>query len=74
MKPFIKNAILLVSILLPTFITGQNLEVGNIYYHIIDGHAIVTSGTYPYYGDVAIPDSICHNDSVFPVVLRIANE
>ena len=44
MKPFIKNAILLVSILLPTFITGQNLEVGNIYYHIIDGHAIVTSG------------------------------
>jgi len=32
MKPFIKNAILLVSILLPTFITGQNLEVGNIYY------------------------------------------
>ncbi len=68
MKPFIKNAILLVSILLPTFITGQNLEVGNIYYHIIDGHAIVISGTYPYYGDVAIPDSICHNDNVFPVV------
>ena len=68
MKPFIKNAILLLTILLPTSITGQNLEVGNIYYHIIDGHAIVTSGTYPYYGDVAIPDSICHNDSVFPVV------
>ena len=68
MKPFIKSAILLLSILLPTSITGQNLEVGNIYYHIIDGHAIVTSGTYPYYGDVAIPDSICHNDSVFPVV------
>ena len=68
MKPFIKNAILLLTILLPTSITGQNLEVGSIYYRIVDGHAIVTSGTYPYYGDVSIPDSICHNDSVFPVV------
>ena len=68
MKAFIKNVILLLTILLPTSITGQNLEVGNIYYRIVDGHAIVTSGAYPYYGDVAIPDSICHNDSVFPVV------
>ena len=68
MKLFIQNAILLLTILLPASITGQNLEVGSIYYRIIDGHAIVISGIYPYYGDVAIPDSICHNDSVFPVV------
>lgn len=67
MKAFIINVILLLTILLPTSITGQNLEVGNIYYRIVDGHAIVTSGAYPYYGDVAIPDSICHNDNVYPV-------
>ena len=68
MKPLIKYAILLLTFLLPATITGQSLEVGNIYYHIAGGHAVVTSGTYPYYGDVAIPESICHNDSVYPVV------
>ena len=68
MKPFIKNAILLLFFMLPVSIVGQNLEIGNVYYRIVGGHAMVTSGTYPYYGDVDIPDSICHNDSVYPVV------
>ena len=67
MNQFIKNAILLLSFLLPTTLAAQDLEIDNIYYHIAGDHAIVTSGTYPYYGDVTIPDSICHNDHVYPV-------
>ena len=46
---------------------AQDLEVGDICYHINSDHAIVIAGSYPYSGDVAIPATISHNDRVYPV-------
>lgn len=57
----------ILTILLPTSMVAQNLELDGIYYNIDSVQAIVTSGSYPYHGDVAIPASITCNGKVLPV-------
>ena len=58
---------LLLALLSPVTIGAVELEVNNIYYRINGDHAVVTSGIYPYMGDVAIPDSIVHDGQSYPV-------
>ena len=67
MRHFIKHTIVLLSFLLPATTMGQVLEIDNIYFRIDSGRAIVTSGMYPYVGDVNIPETISHDDNVYPI-------
>ena len=63
----VRLVLLLLTILLPTSIMAQKLEVDGIYYNIDSVQAIVTTGDYPYCGDVTIPATITHDDKVYPV-------
>ena len=54
-------------IALPVIAMAQVVEVGSIYYHLDGDHAIVTAGSFPYSGDVAIPAVISHNGTDYPV-------
>ena len=58
---------MILAILLPATAIAQDIEAGNIYYHINGNHAIVIAGSYPYSGDVVIPDTISHNGLDYPV-------
>ena len=66
MKRLIIYLALLVSIILPVTLMAQNQEVDGICYRIAGGHAVVTGG-YPYDGDVAIPETVTLNATVYPV-------
>ena len=66
MKQFLKTAMIL-ALLVPVTGIAQDLEVGDIYYHINGDHAIVIAGNYPYSGDVVIPARISHNDVDYSV-------
>ena len=67
MKLFDHMTMLMLALLLSATAIAQDLEIGGIYYHIADGHADVTSGNYPYSGDVVIPAAITHGETVYPV-------
>lgn len=67
MKRFIINATFLLMLLLPDIAMAQDFELGCINYHIDGDHAIVTSGSYPYSGDVVIPTNVFFNGIDYPV-------
>ena len=67
MKHLLIQSALLLAIVLPAAMGAQDIEADYIYYHIKNGQAIVSSGHYPYIGEVNIPASITHNDVVYPV-------
>ena len=58
---------LLISIL-PLTASGYDFEVDGIYYNVKDGEAEVTcNGTRCYSGDIVIPESVTHEDTVYQV-------
>ena len=67
MKQKFFKAALILAFALPATTMAQDLEVGDIYYHINSDHAVVIAGSYPYSGDVTIPATISYNDTVYPV-------
>lgn len=67
MRLFFCISAFLLACLLPAIGIAQELEVGDIYYHIDGDTAIVTSGNYPYSGDVTIPADITLDGKVYPV-------
>lgn len=52
---------------MPLLAAAQELEIGEIYYHLDRGHAVVTKGVYPYSGDVDIPSTIFLDGMEYPV-------
>ena len=67
MKRLIPSLIMLLATVLPGTAMAQNLEVDDIHYRIRGENAIVTSGRYPYAGDVIIPATISYNGTAYPV-------
>ena len=67
MKQIIFKAALILAFALPVTAMAQDLEAGDICYHINGDHAIVIAGTYPYSGDVTIPATVSYRDVVYPV-------
>ena len=68
MKHRIRIGVMLTALLLFLTTAAQVFEQDNIYYRIDSCRAIVTSGMYPYIGDVIIPETISHNDTIYPVI------
>ena len=64
----IRIGVMLTALLLSLTTAAQVFEQDNIYYRIDSCRAIVTSGMYPYIGDVIIPETISRNDTVYPVI------
>ena len=60
-------AALLTALVLPVSAMAQNVELDNICYRIVGDHAVVTPGSYPYSGDVAIPATIALDGTEYPV-------
>ena len=58
---------MLTALLLSLTTEAQVFEQDNIYYRIDSCSAAVTSGMYPYLGEVIIPETISRNDTVYPV-------
>ena len=67
MKRLFIKSILLLMFILPNIATAQDFELRNINYHIEGDHAIVTTGSYPYSGDVTIPTTVFYNGIEYPV-------
>ena len=59
--------VLVLAMLSPAVTLALELEENNIFYRIDGSHAIVTSGNYPYMGDVIIPANISHEGISYPV-------
>ena len=66
MKQIIITALLL-TLVLPSHMIAQDLEIDGIFYRIHGDHAVVTPGIYPYNGDVTIPATISHNGMAYAV-------
>ena len=67
MKQIYIIAALLLAFSLPGTAMAQDLEAGDICYHINGDHAIVIEGSYLYSGDVEIPATVSYNGMVYPV-------
>ena len=55
--------------LLPILASSETVEIGGIYYNLIDSKtAEVTRNPNKYSGDIIIPESIDHNGSTYTVI------
>ena len=59
--------LLLLALLLPMAASAHDLEQGGIYYNLESDHAVVAPGTFPYTGNVVIPDAVPHQGHDYPV-------